>query len=548
MRCSIRRLYRNDGGAVAPTIALALLGLVAAGGIAFDYARLASLDTELQQAADQAALAAATQLDGQSGACARAAAAAQSLVANLTYFANDGGGPGISIPLEPTCDATGSVRFYQNYDPVTGAKAPASNSDANANYVEVTVGTRTARYALTPIVAAFSGNASASALATLDSAYCNLPPFLMCKPGPTFNAADHIGHGLRLVIGSTVAPGNFGFLQTGFGSGAENLAKAIGWNGSAGGCVAARGVITEPGNKQSVRAALNTRFDLSESGQTCPAGGTCSPSTNSRKDLVHGNNCGIGGGQGWRETDNPYRAPNTTPLGPGNPMNATHTYPDIMGHPRDLCHAVSEAGTCGPNGTPAIVGNGVWDRDAYFWVNYGWDHATWTTNTGLQDTNPSASNYATRYKVYLWEAANPLPNGANGPGIGNNQQVDVAQGSGTQPRWSSSWTGATPNPQRTCRAPGIPPGNLDTDRRTVAVAVVDCTGLNGRDTVVPVDWVDVFLVEPTIRRPGSATDPPGAVRTDDGDVYVEIVGTRPLPGVNQSIGNVIRRDVPRLIE
>ena len=78
----------------------------------------------------------------------------------------------------------------------------------------------------------------------------------------------------------------------------------------------------------------------------------------------------------------------------------------------------------------------------------------------------------------------------------------------------------------------------------MATAVVDCTGLNGRDTVVPRDWVDVFLVEPTVRR----QDPGGAVRTDDGDVYVEIIGTRPLPGVNQSIGNVIRRDVPRLIE
>jgi len=38
--------------------------LIAAGGIAFDYARLAAMDTELQQAADQAALAAVTQLDG----------------------------------------------------------------------------------------------------------------------------------------------------------------------------------------------------------------------------------------------------------------------------------------------------------------------------------------------------------------------------------------------------------------------------------------------------------------------------------------------------
>ena len=59
MWCTIKKLIRSNSGAVAPTIALSLTALVATGGIAFDYARIANLDTELQQAADQAALAAA---------------------------------------------------------------------------------------------------------------------------------------------------------------------------------------------------------------------------------------------------------------------------------------------------------------------------------------------------------------------------------------------------------------------------------------------------------------------------------------------------------
>ena len=58
-----RQLGGHEGGAVAPIVALSLFGLIAAGGLAFDYARLAAMDTELQTAADQAALAAATQLD-----------------------------------------------------------------------------------------------------------------------------------------------------------------------------------------------------------------------------------------------------------------------------------------------------------------------------------------------------------------------------------------------------------------------------------------------------------------------------------------------------
>ena len=59
MRRIFQQLWTRTDGAVAPTVALSLVGLIAAGGIAFDYARMASLDTELQSAADQAALGAA---------------------------------------------------------------------------------------------------------------------------------------------------------------------------------------------------------------------------------------------------------------------------------------------------------------------------------------------------------------------------------------------------------------------------------------------------------------------------------------------------------
>jgi hypothetical protein len=268
---------------------------------------------------------------------------------------------------------------------------------------------------------------------------------------------------------------------------------------------------------------------MSESGQTCPAGGSCPPSTNSRKDLVHGSSCSTSGNQAWTEAPTPYRGnANGTPLTQAQINNLS-----VMGHPRDLCHAASENGIC----SGGRIGNGTWDRNAYFRVNYGWTAAgtganSWPTKTGLSAT-------ATRYQTYLWEAANPLPNGPTGKGIGNNQSV----GSGNSTRWASSWTGTAPTPQRTCRAPGVPPGNLDTDRRVLAVAVVDCTGLNGRDVVKPTDWIDIFYVEPAYARGNGQNK-----RTDDGDVYVEIIGTRPLPGPNQNVGTVIRRDVPRLLE
>src|SRR2546423_14552093 len=102
-----RTIWSNDEGAVAPTVALALVGLIAAGGIAFDYAHVATLDTELQQAADQAALAAATQLDGQTGAIARATAAAQYLITNTTLLAGGGGSHPVTLP---------TITFFSAFD------------------------------------------------------------------------------------------------------------------------------------------------------------------------------------------------------------------------------------------------------------------------------------------------------------------------------------------------------------------------------------------------------------------------------------------------
>ena len=79
-RAAIRSFGGDESGAIAPIYALALVGLVSMAGLAFDYTRLVAMDTELQNAADQAALAAATQLDGEDGAIDRATAAGGALV------------------------------------------------------------------------------------------------------------------------------------------------------------------------------------------------------------------------------------------------------------------------------------------------------------------------------------------------------------------------------------------------------------------------------------------------------------------------------------
>src|SRR5436190_10288015 len=127
MRRHLFGLRGDKRAAVAPTVALSLVALIAVGGIAFDYSRLASLDTELQDAADQAALAAASQLDQTNingSAITRATAAAQSLLTNRTLMANDANGSAITIP---------SIAFYAtkadaeaDANPITNAASYAS--------------------------------------------------------------------------------------------------------------------------------------------------------------------------------------------------------------------------------------------------------------------------------------------------------------------------------------------------------------------------------------------------------------------------------------
>ena len=512
----LTNLARSQDAAVAPTVALSLFGLIAVGGIAFDYARMATLDTELQAAADQAALAAATQLDGKDGACSRAAYAAVNLVANQTRFANEAGGNlAVTVPLETACDQTGNVRFYK-----TKARAAAA-TDADAKFVEVTVNTREAFFALTPIVQALrSGALTGTAFAGLGSAICKVPPVMMCnpnEPGST-DFSPAAGVGLRLLTGDATAPGNFGYLDTDAydGNGTPELKTLIGYDTPPGNCSPTTGVDLKTGNRPEVMDALNTRFDIFDS-QNCPQDvqnsgyfGSCSASANVRKDLVQGTSgvCTTGG-TGWVESSNPYRPDSPTPL------TSSTGYPDVMGYPRDLCHAVKkDAQTCG------VVGSSTWDRDAYFHVNYNWDNTTWKSQTGLNDN-------ARRYEVYQWELNNK---NVGGKGIGVAQPVSGKTAYGT--------------PQ--CSPKTITPSASEPDRRRISVAVINCKalGLNGSEKGVTVlKWLDVFFVEPSIKRGKGKND-----FTAKDEVYVEVIEETKAGASGFTAGQVTRRDVPYLIE
>jgi len=551
----VRELIRDTKAAVAPTVALSLFALIAAGGIAFDYARVASLDSELQNAADQAALAAAGQLDGQSNACLRAAAAANALVANNTLMANE---PGAGQSMQVNIDNTGvtncsgianKIKFYKSYDQVTDTAGPDADADQNARVVQVWVTPREAFFALTPIVAAFrSGAIGAQAIASLGSAVCKVPPLMICNPkettDPTFTTDDYVGKGLRLTQGGSGAwaPGNFGFLDHAGGSnGDTGLREDLGWNVPPGECQPGDGVDTKPG-VNAVNDAINTRFDIY--GPTaCVGTGSCPPSVNVAKDLVRdpaatgGNACRIHN-QGWQEVSS---AGQYLPSSPTTPLATT---PTAMGHPRDMCHAVSAGGQAPCSGPNLRIGDGNWDRDAYFRVNYvrtgigsggqpigsRWTAAEWQANTGLSPTVAvTAANYESRWNVYNWEIANrgTTVDGVNVLGRRVAQSPLAAEGSPV----CSAGQGF---------GPGVAPSSTQVDRRKLVIAVVDCVAesVNGNSTDVQVQkWIDTFLVEPTLSRASG--------RTDQKVIYVEVIRETLTGG---GAGPIIRRDVPYLLK
>jgi hypothetical protein len=182
---------------------------------------------------------------------------------------------------------------------------------------------------------------------------------------------------------------------------------------------------------------------------------------------------------------------------------------------------------CDPITGNAIVGDGEWDRDAYFRVNYnGMTHSEWMALTD-DDGNPLAASEAdvasvSRYDVYKWEVAHPTNINTDKPVSG----------------------GFTSQSHPVCRPPGIEPSPTTTDRRRIPVAVVNCEAQNlrGHRTNVAVrKWLDVFLVEPSIARGSGPSQ-----RTTNGDIYVEVIGVT-TSGAGDTDSLPLRHDVPYLL-
>jgi hypothetical protein len=251
----------GQGGVILILVAVAMVAILAMGGLALDVSHMFLNKARLQNTVDAAALSAAKILD-QTGDTARASATATSMMGlNASASGNRELGTAVS---QGTLTVT--VEFSSTLQPFNPGTAPAM-------YVRVRAQNFRLPAWLIPVIGINNKVVGASAVAgpspTILQA-CNLVPLVVCgTPAAQGGTAPYWGftpgapNVLKTAAGqqSPIGPGNFQLLRLG-GNGADVLRQNLA--GGYEGCYDGSGTLaTQPGNDVGpVSQGLNTRFNV----------------------------------------------------------------------------------------------------------------------------------------------------------------------------------------------------------------------------------------------------------------------------------------------
>ncbi len=526
-----RCFLKTEDGGVAIYVALVSAVIIGFGALVVDLGRLFTLQTELQNAADVAALAGAAELDGTSTAITRARAAATTAlvtassptgILNFQTFASGGAG----VTFDPNAD----IRFLSSLpatddDPITASHL--TTDPRNAFYIEVTARPRQIDYLLAPALAArlggdgqgpTSGQADAVAVAGFNSVVCKFPPLMICNPAEA--DVNKIGAGFEVIPGQLIqlktkggsghwGPGNFGLLQPPSGNmGAKQTTEELA-SSTPSGCFSAR-VDTRPGAVAPVSNGINVRFDMYD-------------------------NPYFGGAE---KNDSQYKpAPNVI-KGKFYKNNKLCTYDDVgnspcpdgatppKGRPMPIHACFATPGGCASQGwihprfQPPADDNQA--AQEIFWADY-WasNHPGDSLNALYSAINPDGG-VLTRLEMYNWEnSANKIPLGdVDGDGTPGEPGAPLGSSGTGGDEGESTATGENGNPMNYggSEAP-------DPTRRDMPVAVINCIAdgpINGQEIDVPVvAFAKMFLTH--VAEGGS-----------NQVIYAEMVGVL-QPGIDDEI-------------
>lgn len=292
---AIRGFWNDHRGYVIALTLISMPLLLGFSLLVIDVGRSGNLHTDLQNAVDAMALTGARELDGRDDAIARAEAAIERL-ANTAAFGGGGAGMSLGSSLTVSYDAGSDAASTVT---VTFLKAIPDDDDTPIPGSMVTTDSNEAAYAwvaakpqamqtIFPLPVGFNRdtiNVAADAVAVYHASACDITPIFICNPyepaGNTSEAANEQAaadlhtnfaagnlYGRQIEMHSTSSsnpgPGNFGFLRTPLGNGANVLAEALA-TGNPGACYTQDSLDTKTGAVAGpVEAGVNTRFGIYE--------------------------------------------------------------------------------------------------------------------------------------------------------------------------------------------------------------------------------------------------------------------------------------------
>jgi hypothetical protein len=323
----MRSIWSDTTGFMVPYVAVMLPAVVGFSMLAVDASRYMSLQTQMQAAADNLALAGARELNKQSGAQSRA----ESAMANA-YGATKSGNTIFGMGSSPT--STYTYSFYSSLPAASaGIGGTAATGDGDSKYVSVSVDAQTvptifpASFLNAVTVNSFSAGASAVA-GNQGISVCGVAPIFICNPYEATDgsmtdaqatAALYTAYATPSILQrqfklnrTNTSPGHFGWLQTEDGCNNSSCMRTH-IASQTGACYESFGVTLATGNKNSVEQFFDTMFDIySQSPSPSPSGNA--PSVNVRKGYLPGKKS---------------NAPDWCSSGPADasPTNTALTYP-----------------------------------------------------------------------------------------------------------------------------------------------------------------------------------------------------------------------------
>ncbi|HSE77517.1 MAG TPA: hypothetical protein VLG66_05900, partial [Alphaproteobacteria bacterium] len=462
-----------------------------------------TLQTQLQNAADQSALAGAAELDGNDDSVVRAGRAVygeSGVEAQLTQNSENIAGQGIissvqfrvlsSIPEDRNAIVCpvwmNSFADAQSYVP-SGGGTHCATAWSNVRFIEVVVEQRTIGVSLIATLRTIGANSptqaatTARSLAGFTQFVCQAPPLFTCNPQEAISGPDTVDmqRGEVLLMkaggggGAQYGAGDYGLLDPVFNNqGAKSISHNIA-SASSEGCFSTEGVEVNQGQKTGpVKEAINVRFDIYENPNFGSEQGN--PEYRPARNVVRGCYGKAGCDTSYAEAGG--KSFNSTPPEQWDPAWGGAPYPRAQCFYTGTCNKSCNSGVC------RMSTGADWpaaSRDMYWDINHP-NSTTGSPGAGQYSRPAGWDTTMTRYDVYRWE-------------IDNNHIPNRQPSAST----ASDATGENANP--THYTGGVL--NDTPDRRILIVAVINCIeqgpilGNSGGPYAVE-KYAKFFLLEP----------------------------------------------------